>query len=470
LILATDPPQYRPVRLADRPTAIMPTANPLLLPELRVMLAEGDAEGLREVALELHPATVAEFSEGLEDEALWKFLDAVPVERQAEIFPYFPLSRQVELVEAADRAHLGPLLEWMASDNRDDLLRELEPEFVEEILPLVAKAERHDIRMLLSCPEDSAGALMTTEYASLPADISAGEAIARLRMQAPDSESIYYIYVLDAERKLVGFVSLRDLILAKPTALVADLMQRDVITVRMDESQDKVVDLLARFDFIAIPVVDGHARLVGIVTHDDVLDAVRQEATDDAQMSAAISPLGESYLEAGIASMTWKRGVWLTILFATATVTAMVLANWKPTEANLWLVAFIPLVIASGGNSGNQSATLVITALSMGDCKLSDWKRIARREFMQGILLGILLASPGFLLALAYAPTPLQAGIIPATIFSVVVIGSMIGSMLPLLFRSLGLDPALMSNPFVSALVDVLGILVYMGIATAVLG
>jgi magnesium transporter len=448
----------------------MPAANPILLPELRLMLADGDTAGLREVAEELHPATVAEFSEGLGEADIWRLIDTVSVERQAEIFPYYPLPRQVELVKVADRTHLGPLLEWMAADNRDDLLRELDPEFVEEILPLVAKAERHDIRMLLSCPEGSAGSLMTTEYASLPADITAGEAIARLRMQAPDSESIYYIYVLDAERHLVGFVSLRDLILAKPTALVVDLMQRDVIAVRVDEPQEKVVDLLARFDFIAIPVVDDHARLVGIVTHDDVLDAVRQEATDEAQMSAAITPLGESYLEAAITSMTWKRGVWLTILFATATVTAMVLANWQPAESQLWLVAFIPLVIASGGNSGNQSATLVITALSTGDCKLSDWKTILRRELVLGTLLGALLALPGFFLALFYAPTPAQALVIPATIFSVVLIGSMIGSVLPLIFRSLGLDPALMSNPFVSALVDVLGILVYMAIAMTVLG
>jgi magnesium transporter len=374
----------------------------------------------------------------------------------------------VELVKAADRAHLGPLLEWMAADNRDDLLRELDPEFVEEILPLVAKAERHDIRMLLSCPEGSAGSLMTTEYASLPADITAGEAIARLRMQAPDSESIYYIYVLDAERHLVGFVSLRDLILAKPTALVADLMQRDVITVRVDESQDKVVDLLARFDFIAIPVVDDHARLVGIVTHDDVLDAVRQEATDEAQMSAAITPLGEGYLDAAITSMTWKRGVWLAILFATAAVTAMVLSTWQ--SPHVWLVAFIPLVIASGGNSGNQSATLVITALSTGDCRLSDWRRILRREFALGLLLGMILAVPGYLLALAYAPTPAQAVVIPATILLVVLIGSLVGSVLPLLFRSLGLDPALMSNPFVSAIVDVVGLVVYMGLALVLLG
>jgi len=446
----------------------MPAANPILLPELRLMLADGDTTGLREVAEELHPATVAEFSEGLDEADIWRLIDTVTVERQAEIFPYYPLPRQVELVKAADRAHLGPLLEWMAADNRDDLLRELDPEFVEEILPLVAKAERHDIRMLLSCPEGSAGSLMTTEYASLPADITAGEAIARLRMQAPDSESIYYIYVLDAERHLVGFVSLRDLILAKPTALVADLMQRDVIAVRVDEPQEKVVDLLARFDFIAIPVVDDHARLVGIITHDDVLDAVRQEATDEAQMSAAITPLGEGYLDAAITSMTWKRGVWLAILFATAAVTAMVLSTWK--SPHVWLVAFIPLVIASGGNSGNQSATLVITALSTGDCKLSDWRRILRREFALGLLLGMILAVPGYLLALAYAPTPAQAVVIPATIVSVVLIGSLVGSVLPLIFRSIGLDPALMSNPFVSAIVDVVGLVIYMGLALVLLG
>ena len=447
----------------------MVAANPLLIPELRVMLAEGDTAGLREVAAELHPATVAEFSEGLDDRELWQLLDAVPVERQAEIFPYYPMARQVELVKAADRPHLGQLLEWMAADNRDDLLRELDPEFVEEILPLVAKAERHDIRMLLSCPEDSAGALMTTEYASLPADITAGEAVARLRSQAPDSESIYYIYVLDAERHLVGFVSLRDLILAKPTALVSDLMQRDPISVRVEEPREQVVEKLARFDFLAIPVVDENNRLVGIVTHDDVLDAVRQDATDDAQRIAAVTPLGESYLEAALVTMTWKRGVWLAILFATAAVTAMVMAR-TPLTHHAWLVAFIPLVIASGGNSGNQSATLVITALSSGDCKLSDWRRILKREVVLGLLLGALLAMPGYLLALVYAPTPLQALVIPFTILGVVMLGSLVGSILPLLFRSLGLDPALMSNPFVSAIVDVVGLVLYMGIALAVLG
>jgi magnesium transporter len=446
----------------------MSTANPILIPELRVMFAEGDTTGLREVAEELHPVTVAEFTEGLDDGEIWQLLDAVPVERQAEIFPYYPMGRQVELLKAADRAHIGPLLEWMAADNRDDLLRECDPEFVEDILPLVAKAERHDIRMLLSCPEGSAGSLMTTEYASLPADITAGEAITRLRSQAPNSESIYSVYVLDPERRLVGSASLRDLILAKPTALVSDLMQRDVISVRVDDPSEEAVDKLARFDFLAVPVVDDQARLVGIVTHDDVLDAVRQEATDEAHRSAAIAPLGESYLEAAIVSMTWKRGVWLAILFATAAVTAMVLSTSPIKHA--WLVAFIPLIIASGGNSGNQSATLVITALSSGDCKLSDWKRILRREFAMGLLLGALLAVPGFLLALIYAPTPWEAIVIPLTILSVVMLGSLVGCVLPLIFRSIGLDPALMSNPFVSAIVDIVGIVIYTIMALVVLG
>ena len=445
----------------------MPAANPILIPELRAMLAEGDVAGLREVAAELHPATAAEFTEGLDDRELWRTLEAAGVQRQAEIFPYYPLNRQVELVKAGDREHLGPLLEHMAPDNRADLLRALDPELVEEILPLVAKAERHDIRMLLSCPEGSAGALMTTEYASLPADVSAGEAIARLRSQAPDSESIYYIYVLDADRRLLGFVSLRDLILARPTALVSDLMQRDPISVRVEEPRERVVEKLARFDFIAIPVVDEHDRLVGIVTHDDVLDAVRQEATDEAQRIAAITPLGAGYLEAALVSMTWKRGVWLAILFATAAVTAMVLAKWRSPHA--WLVAFIPLVIASGGNSGNQSATLVITALSTGDCTLGDWPRILRRELILGLLLGGLLAIPGYLLAVVYAPTPAAALVIPLTVAGVVLMGTLVGSTLPLLFRSLGLDPALMSNPFVSAIVDIVGIVLYTTIALLVL-
>jgi magnesium transporter len=446
----------------------MPTANPILIPELRVMLAEGDTAGLREVAEELHPATVAEFSEGLDDADIWRLLDAVPVERQSEIFPYYPMPRQVELLKVADPQHLGPLLEWMAPDNRDDLLRELDPDFVEEILPLVAKAERHDIRMLLSCPEGSAGSMMTTEYATLPAEITAGEAITRLRSQAPNSESIYYIYVIDPERKLLGFVSLRDLILAKPTALVSELMQKDVITVRVEEPREHVVEKLARFDFIAIPVVDDRGRLVGIVTHDDVLDAVRQEATDEAQMSAAIAPLGESYLEAALVSLTWKRGIWLTILFATAAVTAMVLAKWRSPHA--WLMYFIPLVVASGGNSGNQAATLVITALSTGDCRLRDWKRILKREFVVSLMLGMLLAIPGFLLGIAFAPDPVHALVIPATVLSVVMVGSLVGCVLPLVFRSLGLDPALMSNPFVSAIVDVVGIVIYMGMAMLLLG
>ena len=382
----------------------MVTANPILIPELRVMLAEGDAAGLREVAEELHPATVAEFSEGLDDGEIWQLLDAVPVERQAEIFPYYPMPRQVELVKAADRPHLGPLLEWMAADNRDDLLRELDPEFVEEILPLVAKAERHDIRMLLSCPEDSAGSLMTTEYASLPADITAGEAVTRLRSQAPNSESIYYIYVLDAERRLRG---LRVAPRPDPRQAHGPRLRPHAAATRSASAWRSRgsgwCEKLARFDFIAIPVVDDRNRLVGIVTHDDVLDAVRQDATDDAQRIAAIAPLGESYLEAALVSMTWKRGVWLAILFATAAVTAMVLARWPIPHA--WLVAFIPLVIASGGNSGNQSATLVITALSTGDCRLADWPRILRREFVLGLLLGALLACPATCSALAYAPT-----------------------------------------------------------------
>jgi magnesium transporter len=237
--------------------------NPILLPELRLMLAEKDSQGLFEVTTELHPATVADFTEGLSVEETWEVLSHAPLGTQAEIFSYYSNTKQEEMVLGAGRQRMSSLLEEMASDNRVDLLKRLDENVVQELLPLIAKAERHDIVTLLSYPEHSAGSVMTTEYASLPADITASEALARLRSVAPDNEMIYYIYVLGPERHLMGFVSLRDLILAKPSALVGDLMERDVISVRVDADQEEVAKLIARYDFLAIPVVDSTGKLVG---------------------------------------------------------------------------------------------------------------------------------------------------------------------------------------------------------------
>jgi magnesium transporter len=445
-------------------------ANPILLPELRLMLEENDDLGLREVLTELHPATVADFTEGLTVEETWRVLSRAPLARQAEIFSYYPIPKQVAMVEGAGRERMSALLEEMAPDNRVDLLQHLDDEVVEELLPLVAKAERHDIRQLLSYPEQSAGALMTTEYASLPAEVTAGEAIARLRQQAPDSEMIYYIYVLDDQRHLLGFVSLRDLILAKPSTRVADLMTRDVISVRVDEDQEEVARKMARYDFIAMPVVDGENRLVGIITHDDVIDVVREEAIEDAHRIGGLAPLNTGYMQTPLLTMSSKRGVWLTILFFTALLTTFALKEYEDNfERWGWLVLFVPLVVATGGNSGNQSATLVITALTTGDITLRDWFRVIRRELLMGMVLGAGLGVLGMGIALLHAPTYWDAVVVPVTIMLVVTCGTLVGSILPIIFRRLGLDPALMSNPFVAGIVDIVGIVIYMNVALLLL-
>ena len=318
--------------------------TPLILPDLRIMLNENDTHGLSEFCDVLHPAVTAEILEELEPTAVWQVLASASLSRQVEIFEFLSLPKQIDVVENVDRERLSRLLEEMSPDDRVDLLSRLEAERVDDILPLIAQAERSDIRKLLSYPEDSAGAIMTTEYASLPAEITAREAIDRLRKQAPNRETIYYVYILDAGRRLQGFVSLRDLILAKPETMLVDMMRRDVISVRVDDDQELVAQELGRYDFIAIPVVDNQNQLVGIVTHDDVLDVVQEEATEDAHLLGAVAPLEDSYLETPLRTLAWKRGIWLMFLAVVALMTAEVLLHFESvSKEHVWLVLFLPL-------------------------------------------------------------------------------------------------------------------------------
>ena len=350
---------------------------------------------------------------------------------------------------------------FRSPDDRVDLLERMDPEQVERLLPLVAQAERSDIRRLLSFPEDSAGSIMTTEYASLPEDISVNEAIERLRQQAPDRETIYYVYVLDEERHLLGFVTLRELILARPDARLGDIMTRSVISVRVDDDQEVVANELARYDFIAIPVVDNQHRLVGIVTHDDVLDVVQQEATEDVHRLGAVEPLEDSYLTTPLLTLTWKRGIWLVLLLGAALVTASVLRAFEKTSQQFaWMILFLPLVLAAGGNVGSQSATLIIRLLAIEQIDRSQNWQILKREFRLGLLLGGGLAVLGFGSALLFEGVE-PATIVGVTVFMVVMLGTVAGAMLPLLFKSVGMDPALMSNPLIAAMVDVFGVITY---------
>ncbi|MDY0168041.1 MAG: magnesium transporter [Thermoguttaceae bacterium] len=445
--------------------------NTLYLPELREMLAENDVASLREFCTALHPARTAEFMEGLTGREAWAVLRHAEMPLRVEIFGFLTDEQQVEIFEQEDRAEIAQFIGELPPDDRVDLLGEVEPWIVDEIMPLIATEERRDIQRLRQYPEGTAGAIMTTAFARLSEDLPVDQVKSVLREQAEDLETIYYLYVVDNEDHLRGLISFREVVMGAPGTTVGDLMERDLVSVNVLDDQEAVADKVARYDLLAIPVVDEEHRMLGIITHDDVIDVMREEATEDAHMIGAVAPLREGYLETPLVTLTWKRGIWLAILFFGALLTAIALGRYESVIQQIaWLVLFIPLVISTGGNSGNQSATLIITALSRGDIRLTDWWRVVGRELAMGFLLGGSLGIVGFFCALPVAPTFLAAGVIPVTLVLVVLVGTLLGALLPLLFSRLGLDPAMMSNPFVAGLVDVLGIIIYMHVALAMIG
>lgn len=363
----------------------------LLLPDVKEMLEAEDEPGLRELCEALHPATVADVLRTLPPDDTWLILSYASAQRQAEIFQYLPESYQHELIEVAPRERLAAIIEAMDPDDRVDLLKSLDEELREAILPLVARAEREDIRRLLQYPEDSVGAVMTTDYVALPEDMTVGAALEQIRLLAPDRETIY-VYVIDKHRHLVGVASLRQLILARPQATLSDIMTRDLIKVRVDENKEVAAHILARYDLLALPVVDADGRLVGIVTHDDVMDVLVEAATEDVHRLGGIEPLEESYLESPMLTIAWKRGMWLAILFVAELGTRHILEWGEHVFQRLFLLyAFLPLIMSSGGNSGSQSATLITRALALGQLTPRDWWRVLWRESAMGLLLGLML-------------------------------------------------------------------------------
>ena len=443
--------------------------DPLLLPELREMLIENDTEAMREFCEVFHPGVVAENLEELSARESWDVLSHTSLQRRVEIFEFLSLVRQMELVATIDKADLSSLIEEMSSDDRVALLKNLEEAQVELLLPLVAQAERGDIRKLLSYPEHSAGSIMTTEYASLREDMTVRDALGQLRTQAPNRETIYYVYVIDDARHLHGFVSLRKLFLARPDAMVSELMDRDVISVRVDQDQELVANKIARYDFIAMPVVDDQGRLVGIITHDDVLDVLQQEATEDVHRLGGVEPLEDTYLSTPFVTLAWKRGIWLVLLLVAGFGTSAVLSHYNSeTERWEWLVWFLPLVLASGGNAGSQSATLVIRALALGQLNRETRFRIGRRELATGLALGATLAALGFVFASQYVSIA-DAAVVAGTVALVVTFGTINGTLLPIVLKQLGMDPALMSNPLIASLSDMLGVLIYYNVALVAL-
>jgi magnesium transporter len=444
--------------------------NTLFLPELREMLAAGNAAGLREFCEAIHPAATAEFMEALTAQEAWQVLQHASPKTSSEIFRYFDRPRQIEILSTEPQEQVAEILSEMATDDRVDVLQEVPPELSEQLVELLPKADRRETLRLQAYPEDTAGAVMTTEVVKLSESLTVSDALEELRRRALEVETIYYLYVVDDYDHLSGVLSTRDLIssLATPDKMLSDIMDPVVISVDVLDDQEAVAQKVADYDFLAIPVVDDQHRMLGIITHDDVIDVVREEATEDAHRIGGVAPLETGYLQTALLTLCWNRGIWLAPLFFAALLTAGALHQYEG-ELEKWafLVWFLPLVISSGGNSGNQSATLVITALTTGDVKLGDWFRVVFRELLMGLLLGGLLALVFLPVGWVFARDAMI--VVPFTLVLVVLCGTLVGSILPLIFQRLGQDPALMSNPFVAGIIDIVGIVVYVNVAILVL-
>ncbi|QEL20316.1 magnesium transporter [Limnoglobus roseus] len=380
--------------------------DPLFTPEVRLMLEEQDADGLRAICEDLHPATMAGVLDGFPPEQLWDILGHADVRKQASIFEYLPHPLQEEML-SVDRPQAGAIIGKMSHDDRVDIMRRVPAEVRERLLRVVDEAERKDIATLVEYGFNTVGAIMTTDYAWLPPHLNAFEAIEQLRQQAPDRETIYYIYVLDElvrrenggkwSRKLLGAISLRDLILAPKGALIRDMMSDEIVSLKYDDPAEKAGQILARYDFIAIPVLDPDGGMLGIVTHDDVIDVIQEEATEDLQRQGGVSPLGESYMDASFFKIWRSRAFWLSLLFVAELATFSVMSYFEDAIATVVVLSlFVPLCISTGGNSGSQASTLITRALALGEIQLSDWKRLLRRELLMGLALGVTLGVIAF--------------------------------------------------------------------------
>lgn len=399
-------------------------------------------------------------------------------EDASELLLDLATSDQVELLSALDPARRSSFLKGLPPDELADLLQEVESPA--EWLEGLSESARREVQALLAYREDQAGGLMSPRYARVRPDFTVEQALAYLRGQATEkSETIYTLYVLDAEQRLQGVLSLRDLIAQPLQTRICDIMTTDLVTAPSDLDQEALSRLFVQNRLMAIPVVDGEGRMKGVVTVDDIVDVVQEEATEDIQKMGGQEALDLPYLRTGFAEMTRKRAGWLTALFLGEMLTATAMGYFEAEIARAVVLAlFVPLIISSGGNSGSQATTLVIRAMALGEIRLTDWWRVARRELLTGLCLGLILGLVGSLrislwqqLFGTYGPEVVRLGMTVATsLVGVVTFGTLAGSMLPFLLRRVGVDPASASAPFVATLVDVSGLVIYFSVARVILG
>lgn len=431
--------------------------------------ASASTETVRHFVDTAHTVDLAAWLAEIPRDMAMEHMQALDIPRRAETFSHLQLDVQAELARGLSRGDLAAIVTQMNADDRAHLFNYLAPEDQQRLLRDLAREEREDIRRLSAYPEETAGAIMTSDYVTLAANMSVYEAIEVLRGKAPAKESIYRCYILDRDDRLIGSIELHALIFAPADTRIEDIMDDAPVSVALDMDQEEVAQTIARYDLPALPVVDEDGLLLGIITHDDAADAMQRETTEDFQKIATVRPFSQSLREAGIGILYTKRIFWLALLVFGNLFSGAGIAFFEDTIlAYVSLVFFLPLLIDSGGNAGSQSATLMVRALATGDVALKDWRELILRELMIAMALGATMAFVVFPVGLLRGG-PDIALVVGLTMILVVIVGSLVGMSLPFLLSRFRLDPATASAPLVTTISDAVGVLVYFSIATAVL-
>lgn len=453
----------------------MEQVNVTLTETIKVLLDDKKFSTLRDILVTMKPYDIAAVFENLQDEKMPILFRILPKELAAETFVEMDDETQEFLIHGFSDSELKEVVDELFVDDAVDLIEEMPANVVKRILRQADKDMRKQINELLKYPEDSAGSIMTTEFIVLRPDMTAEMAIKRIRRTGVDKETIYTCYVTDANNKLIGITTVKDLLLAEDGELVKSIMEENVISVTTLADQEQVAQMFSNYNFLALPVVDNENRLVGIVTIDDAIDVIQEEATEDIEKMAAVLPSDKPYMKTSVFGLYKKRAPWLLILMLSATFTSAIISSFEAVLANvLILSSFIPMITGSGGNAGSQSSVSVIRALSLGEIQFKSIFLVLWKEFRVSILCGITLAAANFVKLLLFdlhgqENAFMIALVISLTLVGTIIMAKLVGSSLPLLASKVGFDPAVMANPLISTVCDSLSLLIYFGVAKLIL-
>ncbi len=439
--------------------------------EIKELMDKRQYTLLRQELAELQEADIAALLEELERDELIRVFRILPKTMAADVFAYLPIESEQTIITALTDREAANIINNLMADDATDLMEEMPAGVVKKLLANANAETRRDINHLLRYPEDSAGSIMTVEFVDLKVHLTVSQAIERIRRTGIDKETINICYVLDTERHLIGTVSLRYLLLRKADEVIGDFMNDNIISVNTMTDQEEVARQFSKYDFTAMPVVDNENRLVGIITIDDVVDIMQEEATEDIEKMAAILPTDKPYMKTGVFE-TWKKRIpWLLLLMISATVTGKIITHYEDALGTyIVLTAFIPMLMDTGGNAGGQASVTIIRGLSLNEIEFSDMIRVIWKEIRVAALCGITLAAANFIkIMLIDHVSVMVALVVCLTLLLAVLLAKIVGCTLPMFAQKLGFDPAVMASPFITTIVDALSLAIYFTIATNLL-